>query len=228
MKRTKLPDRIMPHYTKGEEITNMVTHIAGGVMGIVSVVLCVVFAALSDNTYGVVAGAIFGATMIILYTISSVYHGLKPELMAKRVFQVIDHCSIFVLIAGTITPLSLCTVREANTALGWTIFGIIWGVAILGIVLNAIDLKKYAVFSMICYLAMGWSMLLVSKIIIAGVGMVGMALIFAGGISYTIGAVLYGIGAKKRFAHSVFHVFSVIGSLLHFLCILLYVIMQED
>ena len=223
MKRTKLSDRIIPDYTKGEEITNMVTHIVGGVMGIVAVVLCVVFAALSHNTYGVVAGAIFGAAMILLYTMSSIYHGLKPELTAKKVFQVIDHCAIFVLIAGTITPITLCTIREANTALGWTIFGIIWGVALIGIILNSIDLKKFAIFSMIAYLGMGWCMLSVYKIIVAGIGMRGMMLIFAGGISYTIGAILYGVGVKKRYAHSVFHVFVVIGSLFHFLCILMYV-----
>lgn len=142
MKRTKLADRVIPTYSKGEEIMNMVSHIVGGALGIVATVLCVIFAAIHKNVYGVVSGAIFGATLIILYTMSSIYHGLKPERMSKKVFQVIDHCSIFLLIAGSYTPFCLCTLREYSNALGWSIFGIIWGAAILGITLNAIDLKN--------------------------------------------------------------------------------------
>ena len=134
MKRTKLKDRILPKYSKGEEIFNMTSHIVGGALGIVALVLCVVFAAIHHNGYGVVSGAIYGVTMILLYTMSSIYHGLKPERFSKKVFQVLDHCSIFLLIAGSYTPFCLCTFREYNTALGWTIFGIIWAIAILGIV----------------------------------------------------------------------------------------------
>ena len=156
-KRTKLKDRTLPNYTKGEEIANMVTHIIGGVIGIVALVLCVVFAAKNKNVYGIVSGSIFGAMMILLYTMSSIYHGLSPKLTAKKVFQIIDHCTIFLLIAGTYTPIVLCAVREYSPALGWTLFGVIWGFAILGIVLNSIDLKKYKTFSMICYLVMGWA-----------------------------------------------------------------------
>ena len=156
MTRTKLADRILPTYTKGEEIFNMVSHIVGGALGVVATVLCIIFSAIHRNAYGIISGAIFGTTMILLYTMSSIYHGLKPERKAKKVMQILDHCSIFLLIAGSYTPFCLCTLREYNTALGWTIFGIIWGFAILGIVLNSIDLKKYKVFSMICYLVMGW------------------------------------------------------------------------
>ena len=134
MKRTKLKDRILPKYSKGEEIFNMTSHIVGGALGIVALVLCVLFAAIHHNGYGVVSGAIYGVTMILLYTMSSIYHGLKPERFSKKVFQVLDHCSIFLLIAGSYTPFCLCTFREYNTALGWTIFGIIWAIAILGIV----------------------------------------------------------------------------------------------
>lgn len=117
MKRTKLSDRVLPSYTKGEEIFNMVSHIIGVVVGIVAIVLCSVVAAKHHNPYGVVSGVIFGCTLLILYTMSSIYHGLSPKLRAKKVFQVIDHCSIFLLIAGTYTPFSLCTLREHNTAL---------------------------------------------------------------------------------------------------------------
>ena len=223
MKRTKLSDRILPNYTKGEEIFNMTSHIVGTVLGIVTLVLCVVFAAVNNNVYGIVSGAIFGFTMIILYTMSSIYHGLNPELTAKKVFQVLDHCSIFLLIAGSYTPFALCTLREYNIALGWSIFGIIWGVAILGIVLNSIDLKKYKKFSMICYLIMGWCIVFKINVLPQLLGMNGFILLLLGGIIYTIGAVLYGLGKKHKYIHSVFHLCIFFANLLHFLCILLYV-----
>lgn len=223
MKRTKLADRVIPTYSKGEEIMNMVSHIVGGALGIVATVLCVIFAAIHKNVYGVVSGAIFGATLIILYTMSSIYHGLKPERMSKKVFQVIDHCSIFLLIAGSYTPFCLCTLREYSNALGWSVFGIIWGAAILGITLNAIDLKKYKTFSMICYLAMGWCIILKGGVLPGLLTTNGFILLVVGGIAYTIGAVLYGLGKKKKWMHSIFHILCVIGSLLHFFCILFYV-----
>lgn len=222
MKRTKLADRKLPDYTKGEEIFNMVTHIVGGGMGIVATVLCVIFAAIHRNVYGIVSGAVFGATMIVLYTMSSIYHGLRPN-TAKKVFQIIDHCSVYILIAGTYTPICLCTVRSYNSALGWTVFGIIWGLAALGITLNAIDLKSFNVISMILYLGMGWCVIFTVKLIVELLGTAGFALLLAGGIAYTVGAILYGLGRKRRYMHSVFHLFVLSGSLLHFLCILIYV-----
>jgi len=224
MQRTKLQDRVLPIYTKGEEIFNMISHIVGAVIGIVALVLCVIFAAINNNVYGVISSAIFGATLIMLYTMSSIYHGLNSELKAKKVFQVIDHCSIFLLIAGTYTPFALCTLREYSPATGWTIFGITWGLAILGIVLNAIDLKRYKIFSMICYLVMGWCIIIKGSILPVLLTMPGFILVLTGGIAYTIGAILYGIGRKKKWMHSVFHLACVLGSLLHFLCILLYVV----
>ena len=223
MERIKLKDRTLPTYTKGEEIFNMTSHIVGAVLGVVATVLCVVFAAIRGNVYGVVSGAIYGVTMIILYTMSSIYHGLNPKRYSKRVFQVLDHCSIFLLIAGSYTPFALCTLREDNPIIGWTIFGIIWGVAILGIVLNSIDIKKFKVFSMICYLIMGWCIIVKINLLPELLGMTGFILLLSGGIAYTIGAVLYGVGKKHKYAHSIFHLFILLGSLLQFLCILLYV-----
>lgn len=224
MKRTKLDDRVLPTYTKGEEIFNMTSHIVGGVLGIVATVLCVVFAAIRGNIYGVVSSSIYGVTMILLYTMSSIYHGLKPSLKAKKVFQVLDHCSIFLLIAGCYTPFALCTLRQYNPAIGWTIFGVIWGVAIVGIVLNAIDLKKYKIFSMICYLVMGWCIIVKINILPELLGKNGFILLVTGGIIYTIGAALYGVGKKHKYMHSIFHLCIFFASLLHFLCILLYVV----
>lgn len=224
MKRKKLADRVLPSYTKGEEIFNMVSHIVGGVIGILAIVLCSVFAGMQGDAYGVVSGVIFGTTMLILYAMSSIYHGLKPDTMAKKVFQVIDHCSIFILIAGTYTPIALCTMRERNLAEGWILFGIIWGLALIGIVFNSIDLKKYKKFSMICYLVMGWCIIVRMGALIEEVGMEAFWFLLSGGIAYTIGAVCYGI-AKKKWMHSVFHTFCIIGSVLHFLFILFYIIL---
>ena len=224
MKRIKLADRILPTYTKGEEIFNMVSHIVGGVAGIATIVLCSVLGAIRNNAYGVVSGVIFGVSMIFLYTMSSLYHGLKPNSKSKKVLQILDHCAIFVLIAGSYTPFALCTLREYSTALGWVIFGVIWGFAILGITLNSIDLKKYKKFSMICYLAMGWCIIVRGDLLPKLLGMNGFALLLAGGIIYTIGAILYGIGKKRKYIHSVFHLSVFLGNLLHVLCVLLYVI----
>jgi hemolysin III len=222
--RTKLKDRVLPTYTKGEEIFNMVSHILGSVLGIVAIVLCSVFAAIHKNPYGVVSGVIYGISLVLLYTMSSVYHGLSKNLFAKRVFQVLDHCTIFVLIAGCYTPFALCTLREYSPAWGWSIFGIIWLMAIIGIVLNSIDLKKFKVFSMICYLAMGWCIVLKINVLPKLLGTTGFVLLAVGGIIYTIGAILYGLGKKHKWVHSWFHVAVFLGSLIHFLCILLYVI----
>lgn len=224
MPRTKLKDRTLPTYSKGEEIFNMVSHIAGGALGTAGIVLCIIFAALKMDVYAVVSSSIFGGTLILLYTMSSIYHGLKPKTTAKRVFQIIDHCSIFLLIAGTYTPLSLCALRSYNTALGWTIFGIIWGMAILGITLNAIDLKQFRIFSIICYLVMGWCIIIKGSILPQLLGKGGFTLLLTGGACYTIGAVLYVLGKKRKWLHSIFHVCCVFGSVLHLLCILFYVI----
>ena len=198
MVRTKLKDRVLPIYTKGEEIFNMTSHIIGGVLGIVATILCIVFASIHKNTFGVVSSAIYGSTMIILYTMSSIYHGLNPKRTAKKVFQILDHCSIFLLIAGSYTPFALCTIREVEPVTGWVIFGVIWGAAILGIILNSIDLKKYKKFSMICYLAMGWGVIFKISLLFKNLELAGFILLVIGGIAYTIGAVLYGMREKEK------------------------------
>lgn len=224
MTRTKLKDRILPIYTKGEEIFNMTSHIVGASFGLVALVLCIVFSAIHRNAYAVISSAIYGTMMIILYTMSSIYHGLNPKRKAKKVFQILDHCSIFLLIAGSYTPFCLVTFREYNSALGWIIFGIIWSMAILGIVLNSIDIKKYKIFSMICYLGMGWCIIFTANLLPKLLGIPGVVLLVVGGIAYTVGAILYGLGKKKKYIHSVFHLFILLGSILQFFCILLYVI----
>ena len=224
MHRVKLADRVLPTYTKGEEIFNMVSHIVGGALGIAALALCVIFSALHHNVYGIVSTSIYGISLILLYTMSSIYHGLNPNRTAKKVFQIIDHCSIFILIAGTYTPFVLCTLREYNTATGWTLFGIVWGLAILGIVLNSIDLKRYKVFSMICYILLGWCIIFRINVIIELLTMKGFILLLAGGLVYTIGAIFYGLGKKHKWMHSVFHIACIVASTLQFFCIFFYVI----
>ena len=223
MTRTKLDDRILPTYSKGEEIINMTSHIVGAAFGVVATVLCVVFAATHGNGFGVVSGAIYGFTMILLYIMSSIYHGLSPKLKGKKVMQILDHCSIFLLIAGSYTPFALCTLREYDEATGWIIFAIIWLVAIIGIVLNSIDLKRYKIFSMICYLIMGWCIIFKISVLPELITWTGFILLLLGGIVYTLGAVLYGVGKKVKYMHCVFHFCILVASVLQFFCILLYV-----
>ena len=222
-KRLKLSERHLPDYTRGEEIMNMVTHIVGGGMGVIALTLCVILAALRGNTYGVVGSVIYGGCMIALYTMSSVYHGMRPG-TAKKVMQVLDHCTIYFLIAGTYTVIALSALRPLYPGLGWGMFGFQWALTALAVTLTAIDLKKYNAFSMICYICMGWAILPFMKQTIAALTMPGFMLLLSGGIAYTIGAVLYGIGSKKRWMHSVFHIFVDLGSLLQFLSILLFAI----
>ena len=202
---------------------NMVTHIVGGALGIVALVLCVVRSAIHGNALEVVGSSIFGASMIMLYTVSSVYHGLRPN-MGKRVMQVIDHCTIYFLIVGTYTSILLSSFVPVYPKIGWGLLAAEWSFAIIATVLTAIDLRKFRVFSMFCYIGMGWGVILFLKQTIELIGMPGFWLLLAGGISYTVGAVLYGIGSKIHWMHSVFHIFVVLGSLLHFLCIYLYVL----
>ena len=220
-KRIKLKDRLLPDYTVAEEITNMVSHIAGGALGIAALVLCVLTAAAHENIYGVIGSAIYGSAMIVLYTMSSVYHGLRPG-TGKKVLQVLDHCTIYLLIAGTYTVLVMSALRPMFPELAWGLLIFQWTLAAIAITLTAIDLQKFNVFSMICYIGMGWAIALFIPQTIQALSYPGFMLLLSGGISYTIGAILYGIGSKVHWMHSVFHIFVVIGSLLQFLSILLY------
>lgn len=220
-KRLKLSERRLPDYSRGEEIMNMVTHIAGGGLGVAALVLCVIRAALRGGAVEVVSAVVYGVCLIGLYTMSSVYHGLRPG-MGKKVLQVLDHCTIYFLIAGSYTPVALCAIRPVYPALGiWLTVGE-WALTALAVTLTAIDLQKYNVFSMICYIGMGWGILPFVRQTVEAMGGTGFALLLAGGIAYTVGAILYGIGSKKKWLHSVFHIFVVLGSILHFFAIFFY------
>lgn len=223
MKRTKLSDRALPDYCKGEEIMNLVTHAAGGGMAILILIVCVIRAAMRGSAIDIVGSIIYGVSMILLYTMSSVYHGLRPS-TGKKVLQVIDHCTIYLLIAGSYTPVALSGLRSVSPWLGWGMFAFQWGVSALAITLTAIDLDRFNIFSMVCYIGLGWAIIPFWRTILNCMGPVGFGLLLAGGIAYTVGAVLYGIGSKVRWMHSVFHIFVVLGSLLQFLSIYGYVL----
>ena len=216
-----MKDRSLPVYTKGEELFNMITHIVGGAIGVAALVLCIVFSAVRGNGYGLAGSIVYGVSMIVLYTMSSVYHGLR-EGTAKRVMQVLDHCTIYLLIAGTYTPILLSAMRPIDPVSSWVLLGVVWGLSAIAITLTAIDLKKYSVFSMICYIGMGWCIVFKLPLLIEAVGWGGFWLILLGGVCYTVGAVLYGLGRTKKYMHSIFHLFVVAGSVLHLLAILIY------
>ncbi len=223
-KRTKLADRELPNYTRGEEIFNMVSHIVGAAFGVVVLVLGIVFAALHGNAGAVLCAIVFGMSLIILYTMSAVYHGLSPKVRGKKVLQVLDHCSVFLLIAGSYTPVTLCGLMRVDPVAAWTIFGFVWAISILGIVLNSIDIAKYQAFSMICYLGLGWCIVASLPALFVALPPVAVWMLVYGGVAYTVGAILFGLGVHHKWMHSVFHVFCVLGSLLHGLMILMFVL----
>lgn len=210
----------IPKYTLGEELMNSITHGVGAGLGIAALVLCIVKSCTPLDGYKLASSIVFGLTTTLLYLMSCLYHALKIN-RAKRVFRVIDHCTIFLLIAGTYTPYTLITLRGT---IGWVLFGVVWGVAVLGIVLNAVNLKRFAKLSVACYIAMGWVIIFAVRPLIAALDRTGLWLLLAGGIAYTVGAVLYGIGSKKRYFHTIFHFFCLIGTALQFFSIYFYVL----
>ena len=214
----------LPDYTKGEELFNAISHIVGGAFGIVALVLGVVFATLYSDTYGIVSTVIYGTSMILLYTMSAIYHFLKKN-KAKKLFRIFDHCTIYLLIAGTYTPYCLVTLREAG-AWGWSLFFVVWIFAIIGIICNAINMHNPIIkaFSMICYICMGWCVVVASGPLLENLEMTGFIWLLAGGLMYTIGAVFYMFGKKAKYIHSIWHLFCLAGTILQFVSILLYVL----
>jgi len=212
-------------YTKGEEIFHAVSHIVGGAFGIAALILLIVFGVLNQiGGVGLFAVMLYGISIIIMYTMSSIYHFLRPN-RAKKLFRIFDHCGIYLLIAGTYTP--YCLIALGGTVAGFVLIGVIWGFAVLGIVLKAVSLKSkfVKVASMISYIVLGWAAVFAFGPLIERISTAGLWLLIAGGIAYTVGAVFYMFGRKKKGIHSVWHMFVLGGSILHFLSILLFVVM---
>jgi hemolysin III len=198
-------------YTLGEEIFNSVSHGVGGLLAIAGTVLIIVFAAINRGAMEVVAGSVFGASLIILYTMSTLYHAITPP-KAKKIFQILDHNTIFLLIAGTYTPYTLCCLEPK--ALGWTIFGIVWGAAVIGMTLNSVDMQKFRKISTICYIIMGWGIIFAIKPLKEGMPTVSLVMLITGGVLYSLGCIFYVI-KKVKYFHSIWHLFVVGGSVLH-------------
>lgn len=206
----------IPDYTVGEEIMNAVSHGIGTPLAIAALVLMLVKA---KDPLAVGCAIAFGVSMIILYTISCVYHALSPKLYSKGVMRVIDHCNVHLLVCATYVPASLMGVGGAK---GWIMFSIVAFFSLLGIIATTIDVDKYSKLSVACHLLSGWSILIGIKELWHVMGTTGIILIAAGGVCYSIGAVLYGLGKKKRYMHSIFHVFCLAATVLQFLGLYLY------
>jgi len=207
----------LPKYKLGEELLNSISHGVGVLLSIAGLVLGIIKASSGLALFGIL---IYSISSIILYLMSCMYHSLKPN-NAKRIFRIIDHCSIFILIAGTYTPIVLLKLPQS---IGWTIFGIVWAIAIIGITLNSIDIKKFKKVSMALYLIAGWCIIFSFKSLWKNMNHLGILFIFIGGIIYTIGAIIYGIGKKYKYMHSIFHIFCIIASVFFFISIYFYVL----
>ena len=207
------------YYSPIEEKINIISHAIGFILSIVAWVLLVTHATWHGDVWHIVSFSIFGASLIILYAASSFYHSAKKSELRNRL-NIIDHASIYVLIAGTYTPFTLVTLKGT---IGWVIFGISWGLALTGIILKLFFTGKYNLMSTIMYVLMGWVIVFAIKPLINNLPLAGLLWLVAGGISYTIGAILYGI-KKIKFNHAIFHMFVLMGSFCHFMSVYFYVL----
>lgn len=201
----------------------MISHIIGAAMGAVILAVLIAMFVIKREGWAFAGGLIYAFSMIALYTVSSVYHGLRRE-MPKKVMQVIDHCTIYMLIAGSYTPILLSALRPHFPVCAWSVFAAEWLLAAVGAVFTAIDHKRYGKLSMACYIGMGWLVLAVFDKVLLCLPKAAVLLLFLGGVSYTVGAVLYGLGGKRPWLHTVFHVFVLLGSALQAAAILIYVL----
>ena len=212
---TKIPKR----YTLGEEIFSSVTHGVGSLLSVAGTVVLIVFAAIYSDAWSVVGCAVFGASLIILYCMSTLYHAITNP-RAKSFFRIMDHNTIFFLIAGTYTPITISILRGT---IGWVLFGIVWGAAVIGIVLNSIDLEKFRKPSVVCYIAMGWVIIIAIRPLLKVMNAWSLWLLVGGGVFYTVGVIFYAI-KKIRYFHSIWHIFTVAGSVCHYFSVFFAVI----
>lgn len=206
-------------YTVGEEIANSVTHGLGALGSLVGLVVLVARSAMYGTAWHVVGTAVFGATLVVLYGASTLYHSI-PRPRAKAVLRVIDHCAIFLLIAGSYTPFTLVNLRGPW---GWSLLGVVWGAALAGIVLTVVGGGRWPLLAVGLYVVMGWSVLVAIKPMIEAVAPGGLVLLAAGGVAYTVGIAFYA-WRRLPYGHAVWHLFVLAGSALHFFAVLCYVI----
>ena len=208
-----------PRYPRGEEIANSLTHGLGTLLAIAGLVVLLVFATVYGNAWHVVSCSIFGAALILLYLASTLYHAIQHP-RAKSVLRVLDHAAILVLIAGTYTPFTLVSLRGPW---GWSLFGIIWGLAVVGIVIEVTRLRRYRAGLILLYVIMGWAVVAATQPMLANVARGGLWLLLAGGLAYTGGIVFY-LWKKLPYNHAIWHLFVLAGSCLHYFAILFYVV----
>jgi len=206
-------------YSPGEEIAHSLTHGLGAVLSIAGLATMVSLAALRGNAWHVVSCSIFGATLIFLYTASTLYHSVTHP-GAKKVLRILDHSAIFLLIAGTYTPFTLVSLRGGW---GWTLFVLVWGLALVGVVYKITARNRFRLLSVVLYVAMGWLVLVAIKPMVTSVAMPGLILLLVGGLSYTLGLIFYA-WERLPYSHAVWHLFVLVGSACHFFAVLLYVI----
>lgn len=213
------PNQLQARYTTGEELVNAISHGLGAILAVSGTTLMVMASAIQQDWYKLAASIIYGLSLMLLYLMSTLYHAIRSQ-RVKEVLRVFDHCSIFLLIAGTYTPYTLVTLRGG---IGWGLFAFIWGAAALGIILNVISIERFKVFSMICYVGMGWSIMVTVKPLMAALPHTGLWLLIWGGIAYTVGILFY-LLKQVRYFHGIWHLFVLAGSVLHFFSIYQYVI----
>ncbi|WP_040209591.1 PAQR family membrane homeostasis protein TrhA [Neobacillus jeddahensis] len=206
-------------FSKQEEIANSITHGIGALLSISALVILIVYASLYGSILHVVSFSIFGITMFILYMSSTLLHSL-PEGKAKDVFEILDHSSIYFFIAGTYTPFLLIVIKGT---LGWSLFGVVWGLAIAGTVFKCFFVKKYLFSSTILYVIMGWLIVLAWNPLLENLSPEGLMYLVIGGGAYTLGAIFY-VWRAFKYHHAVWHLFVMVGSIAHFFCVLLYVL----
>lgn len=218
--RTKLSRRRLPSYTEKEELFNTLTHVIGILFGIFVLVSCVLISLRAQDKYALVSSIVYGVSMILLYTMSSIYHGLPYRFdKAKKIFRIMDHCVIFIFIAGTYTPILLCGIRPISSVWAWIIFGVVWGFALFGIILNSIDIQSFAKISMVIYLGLGWAVIVKFNLLIESLGRKRIIFLVAGGLAYTVGTYFYRLQKKHRYMHGVWHLWILLASILHYICI---------
>lgn len=208
----------IPKYSLSEELINSISH---GLCAIFSIVALVLMLVRANTPLEYVTVSIFGTTMIILYVISCVYHALSPRLTGKKVLRVIDHCNVFLLVFGTYIPIALLGV---GGALGWWLFGFVALTTTIGITLTAVNTDRFQLLEVICHLLNGWSVLIALPQLYHHMGFTGVLLLILGGVAYSIGAIIYNLGAKRKYFHSVFHFFCIAGTVLQWLSIYLFLL----
>ena len=222
-KMNKLSFITIPRYTQSEEKANSLSHLLGFVFSVFALYYATYRSLNIDKTHITAGCIIYGLSMAMVYAVSAVYHAL-PASRIKKIMRIADHCVIYLLIAGTYTLILLCALYPSSPKCATGLMLLVWGCAAVGIILNAADMKRYSVVSMILYICMGWCIVLAWHDAVKVIPFNGLMWLLFGGISYTVGAVAYGFGKRIKYMHTIFHLFVLAGSIMQFVCIVFYIL----